>query len=651
MRRAWTVLALTGLLLGAASTTPTPATAAEERYVPPASGSWTVDGRGWGHGIGMSQWGAQGAALQGLTATQILAFYYPGTTQGTVTNRVVRVRLNALAGRSQATVTAPAGQSGFTLQPVGGGTSRQVSARHLTVTRSTSGYRFQARTTPGGAVTSTVTVAADQVNVTTGDGVQVGPTLGGDWTWYRGTLRLTPPETGTSTSTFDVVNDVALETYLRGVVPNEVPAGWHTEALKAQSVAARSYVLSTLNERRYSDTCDTTACQVYRGRSRSVGGQVTSSEHSRTDAAITGTARQVRLHNGAVAFTQYSSTNGGFSRAGSRPYLVAKADPYTGTATGDTRTSWTEQLSVSTVARHCPGSGGTLRALVVTARDGNGELGGRITGARVECSTGNANITGNTNLAFGLLSHWWRPRAAAPTPTPTPTTPPARTAEYHLTNSWGPSADHVFRYGTMQDTPLPGDWDGNGRDTLTLRDGARFHITTNLGGPAARVLTYGRVGDVVLVGDWNGDGNDTLAVRRGREYHIKNSISDGAADVVVRYGRPDDVVLVGDWNGDGNDTLAVRRGREYHIKNSISDGAADVVVRYGRPDDVVLVGDWNGDGNDTLTVRRGNRYHVRNSLTDGVADLIQPYGRVDDEVFSGDWNGDGRDTLGIRRPV
>src|SRR5699024_10685861 len=68
------VLAL-GLLIGLPSQA-----AAAEHHPRPASGSWEVQGRGWGHGIGMSQWGAQGAATQGLGHRKILEFYYPGTT-------------------------------------------------------------------------------------------------------------------------------------------------------------------------------------------------------------------------------------------------------------------------------------------------------------------------------------------------------------------------------------------------------------------------------------------------------------------------------------------------------------------------------------------------------------------------------------------
>ena len=96
------VLAGTGLVAVAPA-----ASAAEEVYPAPASGSWTVDGRAYGHGRGLSQWGAQGAALQGRTAAEILAFYYPGTTTGSISGQYVKTTLAAYAPSSTVTIWSP----------------------------------------------------------------------------------------------------------------------------------------------------------------------------------------------------------------------------------------------------------------------------------------------------------------------------------------------------------------------------------------------------------------------------------------------------------------------------------------------------------------------------------------------------------------
>ncbi|MFT0846974.1 hypothetical protein VR010_04375 [Actinomycetaceae bacterium L2_0104] len=220
----------------------------------------------------------------------------------------------------------------------------------------------------------------------------------------------------------------------------------------------------------------------------------------------------------------------------------------------------------------------------------------------------------------------------------------------HLTDGWTTQATIGFSFGRVSDEYIAGDWDGNGSDSLGIRNGAMFYLRNALGdGAADKSFAYGRAGDELYLGDWDGNGTDTFAVRRGNAFHIRNSLSSGQAEKVVTYGRVGDEVFVGDWDGDGKDTFAVRRGNTYHVRNSMTSGPADVAIDYGRPNDEVIVGDWDGDGKDTFAVRRGNTYHVRNSMTSGPADIAINYGRATDEVVVGDWNNDKKDTLGVIR--
>ena len=76
----------------AASVLATPAYA--QGWSVPRSATVTIKGHGYGHGHGMSQYGARGAARQGLTATQIAEFYYPGTEWGKAAGRI-RVLISA----------------------------------------------------------------------------------------------------------------------------------------------------------------------------------------------------------------------------------------------------------------------------------------------------------------------------------------------------------------------------------------------------------------------------------------------------------------------------------------------------------------------------------------------------------------------------
>lgn len=377
---------------------------ADDVVTVPASGSWAVEGRGWGHGIGMSQWGAQGAALKGLTAEQILDFYYPGTTRFDIgQDYPLKVRLSALAGASATMGPVPGGS--LVVKDVASTKSAAVPAgARVLVKRTSAGFT----TTVVQGATQTplaiggVTTVVGPVEVTGAGGTQVWAYRStGTGVRYPGKLRAS----ATSTTALEVINYVPMEQYLRGVVPRESPSSWAPAALQAQAVAARSYALSVRSTTGSADICDTTSCQVYGGAASSTaGGTVTELFASGTDAAIVATARIARYYGGGPAFTQFSSTNGGYSKAGSKPYLVAKADPYSGTAPGDTRTRWTSTLSVARVEASCP-SGGKLQRMVLT-RDGLGDLGGRIKSAKLECTTGTATVS---TPAFGLLSSWWRP--------------------------------------------------------------------------------------------------------------------------------------------------------------------------------------------------------------------------------------------------
>ena len=233
---------------------------------------------------------------------------------------------------------------------------------------------------------------------------------------------------------------------------------------------------------------------------------------------------------------------------------------------------------------------------------------------------------------------------ALPTPVPSSsadTLVVKRGNRYYFKDSLsGGAADRVIAYGKPGDTPVVGDWDGDGVDTLAVKRGNAYYIKDSLtGGAADRVIAYGTASDTPVVGDWNGDGKDTLGLKRGNQYYIKDSLTGGAADTVFAYGKPGDTPVVGDWDGDGVDTLALKRGNAYYIKDSLSGGEADRVIAYGKPGDTPVVGDWDDDGSDTLAVKRGNRYYFKDSLSGGAADMVVAYGRPSDAPLSGCWLG------------
>jgi SpoIID/LytB domain protein len=220
--------------------------------------------------------------------------------------------------------------------------------------------------------------------------------LPGDRRDYRGTLQSVAAREGGKRET---VNRVGMEAYLRGVVPQEVPALWTPAAVSAQSVAARTYAAFERSQpaAAHYDLCDTTQCQVYGGADV---------EHEAATAAIQATAGQGLLHDGRPAFTQFSASNGGFSAAGSMPYLVAQADRYDGLV-NPTYSSWSTTIDDTQVEKHWPDMG-DLTGIEVVSRDGNGEWGGRVTAMAFVFTGGRVSVSGDDARSYlGLRSDWF----------------------------------------------------------------------------------------------------------------------------------------------------------------------------------------------------------------------------------------------------
>jgi len=261
---------------------------------PQPGATFVLSGRGWGHGVGMSQYGALGLAREGWTYAQILAHYYPGTELAEATVRQVRVLL--ADGRKTLKVSS---EAAFRVRD-GTGARHELTA---------GAYAFG----PG------LTVAGEKL-----PGpllFTAGPEpLAVNGKGYRGSL-----EVGVLKGRLRAINVVALEAYLAGVVPDEVPPDWPAEALKAQAVVARSYALVSRRSGPF-DLYDDTRSQVYGG---------VASEEPTTTAAVGETAGQVLMFDGKVASTYFYSTSGGrtadvtdvWDGALPTPYLVSVPDP------------------------------------------------------------------------------------------------------------------------------------------------------------------------------------------------------------------------------------------------------------------------------------------------------------------------------------
>ncbi|MFN2472023.1 MAG: SpoIID/LytB domain-containing protein [Gaiellaceae bacterium] len=289
------VLVLLGAQVRAAS--PTPPAAGPPRLTKPI---FVITGHGWGHGIGMGQYGAYGFARAGYDYRRILAHYYRGTTLGPAPLKRVRVLL--AAGRASVTVSS---EAPFKVIDAFGETF-ELNAGRVTIKpdlklRPIGELQVRKLVGPLTFTAGSEPVALDRP--------------------YRGTLVVSVEK-----NTLTVINNVGLEQYLWGVVPSEMPHTWPAEALKAQAVAARSYALSHLTGGAF-DLYSDTRSQVYRGIPE---------EEAPASAAVNATAGQVVLYRGKVASTYFHSTSGGRTASiadawpGSQPvpYLVSVPDPY-----------------------------------------------------------------------------------------------------------------------------------------------------------------------------------------------------------------------------------------------------------------------------------------------------------------------------------
>lgn len=579
-----------------------------------------LEGRGYGHGRGMSQHGARGRADAGHTWKEILAFYYPGTVRTTLSalgeSSTIRVWISADKGNAvtarwasglrisngSTTVTLPDGYSQWRIVRSGAGFALQY-------------YRGSGdwRTYDAGVDLSKRAEFRRDGLITIVRSDDVRQTLRG------GTVRAVVNGSGLRTVAVMDIDD-----YLRSVVPREMPASWHPNAVRAQAVAARTYAASlrAAHSKDAYDVCDTVSCQVFYGHSqqRLVNGswQTTSGEHPDSDKAIAHTAGVVLTYGGGFPLAEFSAANGGHTVASSLAYQVAKQDPY------DTYT-WSTTLTAAQVQKAYP-SIGTWQGFGTITRDGNGTWGGRVVRAELVGSKGSVTVTGDQlRSAFGLRSTWFRPKAA-----------------------------HVDRAK---------DWTGDGQpDLLSIAPAGNLAMAASdgLGGfrPGTRI---GRGWDVMdwvgHVDDFAGDGKQGLVAREGAtgKLYLYPSAGGGAfgGRTQIGTGWQDLTILpVTGWRSRGDVGLLARfpNGALYYYPANGKGGfSARTKVGSGWQvmGEVVVAGDWDGSGRPQLLAvekSTGTLWHYPGDGRGGWGArraVGKSWGGMRDLVGGADWDRDG----------
>ncbi|MDQ3724468.1 MAG: SpoIID/LytB domain-containing protein [Actinomycetota bacterium] len=341
-----------------------------------AAVSWIVHGRGFGHGVGMSAYGAYGFAKHGKSYRFILGHYYPGTSIGTLDKvRVVRVLLDISPGDVEFSGATSA--CGERLDP-----QRSYEAHRAgnsVKLRSSGGKRL--------ANCGRKLRAAGRGKIA----------IAGVGT-YRGALETVPTES--EAGSLNVINALALEQYVKGVMPNEVPPSWPMEELKAQAVAVRSIALTGDVGGNGFDLYSDTRSQVYGGLE---------SEYDRTNDAVAATRNQVVTYKGNVAETLYSACSGGHTESsvnvfgGSVPYLTGVPDPYDYYCPLH---KWTLEFTGPEISSRLGGYlQGKLKRVVITKTG----VSPRIVTAKLVGTGGTSTVTGSQlSVALGGHDTWMK---------------------------------------------------------------------------------------------------------------------------------------------------------------------------------------------------------------------------------------------------
>lgn len=341
-----------GVALSAGLLTPAVADEAVDPATAALPAQFTLDGAGFGHGVGMSQWGAYGMAKAGYDAASIVTHYYTGTqvvpAQDDMDIRVallyqtkrVSVRSEALdpSGGAIEVTVGPTVVVGSPLDTF----SFKVRDGQVWATREAGGQT----TDLGVAPTATIRWAGTRTPGT----APGGPTLANvtrnksslDSSGHRyryGVIDIVPVSTKKGVE-LNVVNSVRIhDEYLYGI--SEVSSSWPEAALQAQAMASRTYAISKID----SGVRQSCSCHVddgggpYADQTFTGWGKASAAMGERWVAAVdatkaSDTTGNAILHNGKAIRAFYSASSGGATQnvkdvwGGELPYVVSVPDPW-----------------------------------------------------------------------------------------------------------------------------------------------------------------------------------------------------------------------------------------------------------------------------------------------------------------------------------
>jgi SpoIID/LytB domain protein len=369
-------------------------------------------GRGNGHGLGMSQWGARGRAAAGQDYKKILSTYYTGTRIDTRdTSGMVRIVLTddrldlarpwpRLFG-PQAFVAGPITVEGLPQLQAQADSSLGFDANSA---GQPIAYVIAADGSHGAPVviSSTLTI---HTSSPAGIRTNIMQVMGGDFRSgaeqrrFAGVLRIVPK----GGATILPVNVLPLEDYLKGVVPAEMPPYWGVEALKAQAIAGRTYAVAHLGGADF-DLRASELDQAYSGLT---------DQRAESNAAVDGTRGQVLSYQGQPITAFYMASDGGHTVSSEYRFVQWNHGPvlrsHLGYLTGisdplDRGPSWqVGPFSADGAAAILSDNGLNIGDRLVGIDVLQKEPSGRVVGVRLRGSSKSVEVSGPTlRFYFGL---------------------------------------------------------------------------------------------------------------------------------------------------------------------------------------------------------------------------------------------------------
>jgi SpoIID/LytB domain protein len=622
-----------------------PSATADEVYPRPAGTTIEFLGHGWGHGIGMSQYGSLGGAQAGATYQEILAHYYTGVTLGDIGSPTIKVRVASLGSSVQALPAAglrvtwdltnssvlPTSRNGVTIVRW-----RIVPSTMVAGTKT----KFRLQYLPAGSstwqayATASVPTTGAFLNPTSG---MVTTLRGSTQVVYRGQVRGVLVGSAGAESLVPVVA-LPLESYLLSVVPSESPASWPAAALRAQAVAARSFAEY---HRRYApassfyDVYDDTRSQVFSGTK--VG--AVNHEYATSTAAVEDTAHKAMFYSGSVVFAQFSSSSGGYTNTGSKPYLKAVPDPWDAVS-GNPNNTWQKSVAISTIEKAYP-TVGRLSALRITSRTGLGDEGGRVLGMTIEGLSGSVTTTGSSFASkVGLKHHWFTPQLPGSSPSyPRDVTADGRADLLAVEASggalrvypsaasggWGTPVRSGSGWNGFVKVLTAGTWNADPISDIIVQDSAgRLYLRAGTGratfGTSVQIGSgWGVTDEVFPVGDFDGDGLTDIMARKtdGTLWVFRGDgqgrfLSGAGRQVGSGWGAMTALLSPGDFDGDGiSDVLARDAGGTVYLYRGDGVGGwilprTTVAVGWQQYTALSSMGDVNSDGRSDVIGRTAN---------------------------------------------